>query len=62
MAGQLDLATTGILAGLTEPLAAAGITVFALATYETDYLLVPGPDLDRAVAALRDRGHPIAMG
>jgi putative acetyltransferase len=58
--GPLDLNLAGVLAGLTAPLAAAGISVFALATYDTDYLLVRQHDLDRALAALRDAGHDVA--
>lgn len=38
--GPLDFSLTGILASLVNPLAEAGIPVFALSTFETDYLLV----------------------
>ena len=55
--GPLDLNMTGVLAGLTAPLAAAGISIFALSTYDTDYLLVRDHDLDRAIRALREAGH-----
>jgi uncharacterized protein len=51
--GPLDLGLTGIMARLTQPLAQAGIPVFALSTFDTDYLLVRAQDLDRAVVALR---------
>jgi NAD+ diphosphatase len=47
--GPLDFGLTGILAGLSGPLAGAGIPVFAVATYDTDYLLVPA---GRAAEAL----------
>ena len=60
--GPLDLNMTGVLAGLTAPLAAAGISIFAISTYDTDYLLVREDDLDRAVRALRDAGHSISEG
>ena len=53
---------TGVLAGLTAPLAAAGISIFAISTYDTDYLLVREDDLGRAVRALRDAGHSISEG
>jgi hypothetical protein len=49
--GPLDFALTGILARLTTPLAAAGVPVFALSTFDTDYLLVKQADATRAVAA-----------
>jgi NAD+ diphosphatase len=51
--GPLDFALTGILAALTAPLAGAGIPVFAVATYDTDYLLVPGDRVSEALELLR---------
>lgn len=42
-----------MLAGLARPLADAGVPLFALATYDTDVLLVPGARLGDAIAALR---------
>jgi hypothetical protein len=51
--GPLDFALTGIVAALTAPLAAAGISVSVVATYDTDYLLVKADRLDAAVAALQ---------
>ena len=51
--GPLDFALTGILAGLAAPLAEAGISLFALSTYDTDYVLVRAADLERALAVLR---------
>ena|SRR5688500_12439203 len=44
------------------PLARAGISILALATFDTDYLLVREPDLGRAVAALRAAGHHVGFG
>ena len=60
VAGQLDFALTGVLASLAQPLAAAGVSIFALSTYDTDYLLVPEVQLDAAQAALRSAGHMLA--
>lgn len=60
--GRLDFGLTGILAGIATPLAAAGISIFALSTYETDYVLVRDRDLPRAVTALREAGHTVADG
>lgn len=57
--GPLDFNLTGVLAGLATPLAAAGISIFAVSTYDTDYTLVRNDDLDRAVRALREAGHTI---
>ena len=50
--GPLDLSLTGVLASLAQPLAEAGISIFAVSTYDTDYLLVKVGDLERAVAVL----------
>ncbi|WP_428847046.1 ACT domain-containing protein [Rhizohabitans arisaemae] len=57
--GQLDFSLVGILSALTAPLAEAGVSVFALSTFDTDYLLVRTADLPRAVEALRARGYTI---
>lgn len=62
VAGPLDFALTGVLAALTAPLAAAGISVFAIATYDTDYLLVRHARLSDAVSALRAAGHNVESG
>ncbi|WP_026870738.1 ACT domain-containing protein [Inquilinus limosus] len=51
--GPLDFALTGILARLAAPLAEAGISIFAVSTYDTDYLLVRAADLEAATAVLR---------
>lgn len=50
--GPVPFATTGVLAALTAPLAAARVPVFALSTYDTDLLLVKQADLERTRAAL----------
>ena len=55
--GPLDFALTGILASLATPLAQAGISIFALSTFDTDYVLVKAVDLDHAVQVLRRQGH-----
>jgi len=53
--GPLPLTMTGVTAKLTTPLASAGIPVFALSTYDTDYLLIKSEHLERAVSLLRTR-------
>lgn len=53
VAGRLDFAVVGVLAKLTGALAEAGISCFAISTYDTDYLLVKEQDADRATEALR---------
>ncbi|TLW95266.1 ACT domain-containing protein [Saccharomonospora piscinae] len=57
--GPLDFTLTGIMAALSSELAAAGVSLFALSTYDTDHLLVKDADLERAVAALRGGGHEV---
>lgn len=57
--GPLDFAETGILESLADPLARAGISIFALSTYDTDYLLMPGDDLEAALSALSEAGHAV---
>ena len=59
VAGPLDFALVGILASLTATLAKAQISVFAISTYDTDYLLVKEETRAQAIAALREGGHMI---
>ena len=59
VAGELDFALIGIMATLTGALAEAGVSVFALSTYTTDYLLVREATLDQAITALRSAGHTV---
>lgn len=57
VSGPLDFSLTGILAALTVPLADANIPIFALSTFDTDYILVKETQLTAAVAALESAGH-----
>ena len=50
--GPLDFALVGIMAGMTQALATAKISVLALSTYDTDFLCVGSSAVDGAVAAL----------
>ncbi len=50
--GKLDFAIVGVLAKLTGALAEAGISCFAISTYDTDYILVKEQDADRAAETL----------
>jgi hypothetical protein len=59
VAGTVPFSAVGVLAALSAPMADAGISVFALSTFDTDYLLVKAEDLERAVDTLRRRGHSI---
>ena len=55
--GCLDFELTGILASLAVPLANAGISIFAISAYETDYILIKESNLERAKQALEVDGH-----
>ena len=55
--GQLDFALTGILSGIAAVLADAQIGIFAVSTYDTDYILVKEERLDRAAKALQSAGY-----
>ncbi|MDP9312816.1 MAG: ACT domain-containing protein [Chloroflexota bacterium] len=57
--GPLDFGLTGVLAALAVPLAQAHISIFALSTFDTDYVLVRETQLERAVRALREAGHTL---
>jgi putative acetyltransferase len=59
VAGTLPFATIGVLAALAAALAEAGVSVFAVSTFDTDYLLVKEAQWDQAVAALRRHGHEV---
>lgn len=52
--GPIPFEETGVLASLVGPLARAGVPVFALSTYDTDWLLVKELDLEKARAALAE--------
>jgi hypothetical protein len=55
--GSSGLEVPGVLVSVAVPLADAGLSVFVIATYDTDYLLVT--ELDQARAALRAAGHTV---
>jgi len=57
--GPLEFSMIGVLASLTETLATAGISVFAVSTFDTDYLLVKADQLEVAEAALKSAGHTV---
>jgi uncharacterized protein len=59
--GPLDFALPGIMASLAEPLAEAGVPIFPLATYETDYVLVNEQHLETAIQALTSYGHAVRV-
>ena len=59
--GRLDFSLTGILLAVAAPLADAGISIFALSTFDTDYIMVRSHELHKAVAMLEAAGHRIRI-
>jgi len=59
--GPLEFSMVGVLADLTRATADAGVSVFALSTYDTDYLLFKADNLARAVVALEGNGHRVTV-
>ena len=57
--GPFVLSEVGVLAALATPLAEAKISLFAISTFDTDYLLVASETLPAAIAALERAGHTI---
>ena len=57
--GTLDFSLTGILAGLLTPLAEPNISVFAISTFDTDFILIPSQKLRAAIQTLESAGHKV---
>jgi uncharacterized protein len=57
--GPLDFALVGVLLQLAEPLAKAGISIYAISTFDTDYVLVKSDRFSDACEALTKYGHRI---
>jgi len=52
---------TGVLASVLTPLAEGGVSIFALSTYDTDYVLIKEEKLDTAAAVLTRAGHQLRL-
>jgi hypothetical protein len=57
--GPFPLTLTGVLSSVLAPLAAAGVSIFALSTFDTDYVLIREWDLAPATGALSAAGHEV---
>jgi uncharacterized protein len=57
--GPLDFSLIGILASISTLLAKSNISIFALSTYDTDYILIKGKDINNAITALRSEGYEV---
>jgi hypothetical protein len=59
--GPFAFDVTGVIAEISAPLAQAGVVILAVATYQTDYLLVKAGQLEDATAALTKAGHNVTV-
>jgi uncharacterized protein len=57
--GPFELSMVGILTSVAAPLAGAGVSIFAVSTFDTDYVFVREGQLDLAVEALCEHGHEV---
>jgi hypothetical protein len=57
--GPFSFSEVGILASVIGPLAESGVPIFAVSTFDTDYVLVGAENVDIALQALRDGGHQL---
>ena len=59
VAGTQAFTLTGVLSSVLEPLARGGISIFAISTFDTDYILIKNESVEAALMALRAAGHSI---
>ena len=59
VAGIVPFEATGVLASIAVPLSEHGVSILAIGTFDTDWVLVRANDLSVAVRALREKGHSI---
>lgn len=59
--GPFGFSEVGIIASLSQPLAASGVPVFVISTFDTDYLMVKEKDLSKAIDALAAQGHQVLL-
>lgn len=57
LAGPFAFNLTGVLASFLQPLAEAEVPIFAISTFDTDWVLIPAHKLATALAALQAAGH-----
>jgi hypothetical protein len=58
--GPFPFAQTGVLLSFIEPLSNAGVPIFAISTFDTDYVLVQEQFAGAALAALQSAGHELS--
>jgi hypothetical protein len=57
--GPFPFSQTGVLLGFIEPLSSNAVPIFAISTYDTDYVLIPQEHIDRALILLREARHEL---
>jgi hypothetical protein len=60
--GPFPFSQTGVLLSFIEPLSNNGVPIFAISTYDTDYVLISKEHIDRAVDLLREAGYELLQG
>ena len=58
--GPIPMTLIGVIAAIADPLADGGIAIFAISTFDTDYVLVHEQDLEAAIEILHRAGHEIS--
>ena len=59
VAEKMDFGLTGVMAGISTVLAQAGISIFAVSTFDTDYILIKAENLGLTQTALEAGGYTI---
>lgn len=59
VAGPIPFTTIGVLSSLVQPLAQAAISLFAISTFDTDYILVREADLNQTISVWKQSGHRV---
>jgi uncharacterized protein len=57
--GSFDLNQVGVISSISSPLAAAGISIYVISTYDTDYFLIQEHNLEQTISVLSGSGHSI---
>ncbi len=60
--GPFPFSQTGVLLSFIEPLSDEGVPIFAISTYDTDYVLIQEEFMDRALDMLQRAGHELSSG
>ena len=57
--GSFDLNQIGVISSISSPLAHAGISIYVISTYDTDYFLIQEQNLEQTISVLSNSGHSI---